>query len=108
MTEICQCIHSRRDTALAAQSLLDMGTSAQDCTNRVWMLEGRKLTPQPALAIWTLDRLIRFVLTIWINRSHLRTGGAVVDDCSVEVVSKDVLRVTIVRPGLKWAAGQHL
>ncbi|KAI9631806.1 ferric reductase like transmembrane component-domain-containing protein, partial [Dioszegia hungarica] len=61
----------------------------------------------PALAIWSLDRLIRLARLAYINRSHLRRGGALIKDCTIEIVSRDVLRVTVIRPGLKWKAGQH-
>lgn len=63
---------------------------------------------QPALAIWVLDRIIRFIRLAYINRIHLRPGGGAAKGCTVEIVSRDVMRVTIARPGLKWKAGQHL
>ncbi|KAF8607662.1 hypothetical protein BDV93DRAFT_603451 [Ceratobasidium sp. AG-I] len=62
----------------------------------------------PALAIWALDRLLRALRLVVLNRLWLNIfpTGNTVDQASVERVSDDTVRLTV-RRNLNWSSGQH-
>ncbi|WVQ76889.1 hypothetical protein IAR50_006563 [Cryptococcus sp. DSM 104548] len=73
----------------------------------------------PALLIWALDRLLRFVKVLYINkispfiqycRNAKKCKGVqrgLERGVRVELLEHDVMRVTIERAGWTWKAGQH-
>ncbi|KAI5474943.1 hypothetical protein MNV49_002160 [Pseudohyphozyma bogoriensis] len=54
--------------------------------------------------IWGFDRLVRFGRILYFNRVWSSGRG----ECTVEVLEGECLRLTAVRPGFKWNAGQHV
>ncbi|KAL0246982.1 hypothetical protein I308_104014 [Cryptococcus tetragattii IND107] len=53
--------------------------------------------------IWGFDRTVRLGRTIYYNRIWSQGRGV----CKIEILDDSCLRITAVRPGFKWAAGQH-
>ncbi|CAE6425501.1 unnamed protein product, partial [Rhizoctonia solani] len=62
----------------------------------------------PALAIWALDRLLRVLRTIILNKLwiYIFPIGKRFDDATLERVSSDTVRLTV-RRSFKWRSGQH-
>ncbi|QRV87582.1 Ferric reductase like transmembrane component [Ceratobasidium sp. AG-Ba] len=62
----------------------------------------------PALAIWALDRALRALRLIILNKLWLSIFplGHVVEEAIVEQVSSDTVRLTV-RRDIKWTSGQH-
>lgn len=62
----------------------------------------------PALAIWALDRFLRSLRLIILNRLWLNTfpAGKRLDEATLERVSSDTVRLTV-RRDFKWTSGQH-
>ncbi|KAK4688008.1 hypothetical protein P7C73_g2110, partial [Tremellales sp. Uapishka_1] len=57
----------------------------------------------PGFVLWGLDRGVRFAKLVCINRLW-RTARA---DGTVELVDKDVVRLTVKGKNMHWKAGQH-
>ncbi|GAB1524896.1 ferric-chelate reductase Frp1 [Rhizoctonia solani] len=62
----------------------------------------------PALAIWALDRLLRVLRVIVINKlwTCILPSGKRLEDATLERVSSDTVRLTV-RRSFKWRSGQH-
>ncbi|KAF8709688.1 FAD-binding domain, partial [Rhizoctonia solani] len=62
----------------------------------------------PALAIWGLDRLLRVLRAIVINKlwTCIFRSGKRLEDATLERVSSDTVRLTV-RRSFKWRSGQH-
>ncbi|CAE6393364.1 unnamed protein product [Rhizoctonia solani] len=62
----------------------------------------------PALAIWALDRLLRMLRMVILNKLwvHVFPVGKRFDDATLERVSSDTVRLTVHR-SFKWRSGQH-
>ncbi|KAG8747491.1 hypothetical protein FRC10_000627 [Ceratobasidium sp. 414] len=63
----------------------------------------------PALAIWALDRTLRALRLIVLNKLWLNIFpmGKTVDEAAIERVSSDTVRLTV-RRNFKWTSGQHV
>ncbi|KAG8692592.1 hypothetical protein FRC09_011094, partial [Ceratobasidium sp. 395] len=62
----------------------------------------------PALAIWALDRTLRALRLIVLNKLWLNIFpmGKTIDEATIERVSSDTVRLTV-RRDFKWTSGQH-
>lgn len=62
----------------------------------------------PALAIWALDRLLRCMRLIVLNRLWMSIfpGKSRLEDATLERVSSDTVRLTV-RRDFTWSSGQH-
>lgn len=69
------------------------------------------LIQKPALGLWVVDRLIRFAR---LYRANRKSGNSTSDvlgtsgNCTVELLEGNVLRLTVIRPNMRWSAGQHV
>ncbi|WVF69269.1 hypothetical protein IAT40_004045 [Kwoniella sp. CBS 6097] len=61
----------------------------------------------PAMAIWALDRFIRFGKVMYQNNFHKANRWKNLGESKIELLDHDVMRVTIRRENFHWKAGQH-
>ncbi|OWZ45379.1 ferric reductase transmembrane component 4 [Cryptococcus neoformans c8] len=61
----------------------------------------------PALAIWALDRFLRFAKVIYINNFLNPSKFKMLGESKIELLDHDVMRVTLRRENWSWKAGQH-
>jgi len=60
--------------------------------------------------IWGFDRFVSLLRMAIINKVWLmpfRKSNKQCSECTIELVSTDLVRVTVPRPLLKWGPGQH-
>lgn len=65
---------------------------------------------QAGFVVWGFDRLVSLVRMAIINKVWLmpfRSKNKQCSECTVELVTKDVIRLTVPRPNIKWGPGQH-
>lgn len=71
---------------------------------------GYKADCQAGFVIWGFDRLVSLVRMAIVNKVWLmpfRSRRTQCSECTVELVTSDVVRLTIPRPLMKWGPGQH-
>ncbi|OCF43978.1 ferric reductase transmembrane component 4 [Kwoniella heveanensis CBS 569] len=61
----------------------------------------------PAMAIWALDRFIRFAKVMYQNNFHKPNRWKNLGESKIELLDHDVMRVSIRRDNFHWKAGQH-
>lgn len=61
----------------------------------------------PALAVWALDRFLRFAKVIYINNFLNPSKFKMLGESKIELLDHDVMRVTLRRENWSWKAGQH-
>jgi hypothetical protein len=99
--DVAQHVHDWLLLPLVAHRLLDLGESIY---RRAIYAD-----PQAGFVIWGLDRFVsfgKFIIAnkIWLFPTKRREECR---DCLVELLTEDVMRLTMDRPFLRWGPGQH-